>query len=87
MKNCNNFTKLNCDKESFKYFNSLSNKVLKNILTDSLNYIDYNLNNFASVFRNIFNGNDYDEYFYLCKSLSEELKNIKIIDSILRSRK
>lgn len=82
----NNFTKLINDEESFKYFNSLSNKTLENILDDTFNFIDDNINHCADTFKILFDGADYDEYFYLCKCLSEELNNIKIIINILRSR-
>lgn len=86
MNNYYKFTKLTEDGESFQYFNSLSNKFLKNILDDSFNYIDSTINNYANVFKNIFNGYDYNEFYYSCKSLSEELNNIKIILNILKDR-
>lgn len=86
MNNCYNFTKLIDDGESFKYFNSLSNNDLNFILNSSFDNIDYMINNYASIFRFIFNGDDYDEFYYSCKALSEELNNIKIIINILKTR-
>ncbi len=86
MKNYYGFTKLNKDRESFQYFNSLSNEILKNILNDSFNYIDDTINNYATVFKFIFNGKDYDEFYYSFLSLCEELNDIKIILDILNDR-
>ena len=86
MNNCYEFTKLTNDRESFEYFNSLSNKILKNILDDSFNYIDDVISNYESIFKTIFNGYDYNEFYYSCKFLSEELNNIKIILNILKDR-
>ncbi len=86
MKNYYEFTKLNDDRETFQYFNSLSNKFLKNILDDSFNYIDNTINNYANIFKIIFNGKDYDEFYYSCLSLYEELNDIKIILNILKDR-
>lgn len=86
VKNYYEFTKLIEDKESFQYFNSLSNKILKNILDVYFNYIDNTIINYASIFKDIFNGYDYDEFYYSCLSLSEELNNIKIIINILKDR-
>ena len=76
----------NEDEESFKYFNSLSNYTLKNILNKNFNYIETNLLNYAIVFKKIFESKDYDEFYYSCLSLVEELNNIKIIINILRER-
>lgn len=87
MKNYFNFTKLINDKESFEYFNSLSNNILKNILNDSFNYIDDYINEYALTFKKLLNKTDYDEYYYSCKVLSETLNEIKIILIILRGRR
>ena len=84
----NNYYEFNFneDKESFEYFNSLSNNVLKNILNKNFNYIETNLINYANVFKEIFESKDYDEFYYSCLSLVEELNDIKIIISILKER-
>ena len=74
------------DKESFEYFNSLSTNILKNILNENFDYIESFLEVFSNVFKVIFNKNDYDEFYYSCKSLIEELNDIKIILNILKER-
>ncbi len=76
----------NVNRESFEYFNSLPINVLKNILDYNFNYIEFFLNEFANVFKKVFNGNDYDEFYYTCLSLIEELKDIKIILNILKEK-
>ena len=84
----NNYFEFNYneDRESFEYFNSLSNNVLKNILDNNFNYIEFYLKEFANVLKKLFNGNDYDEFYYTCLSLVEELNDIKIILNILKVR-
>ena len=86
MNNYYEFTNLVDDGESFEYFNSLPINVLKNILDDNFNYIDFYLDYFANIFKDIFNNKDYDEFYYTCLSLIEELNNIKIILNILKER-
>lgn len=86
MKNYYEFTKLNKDRESFQYFNSLPNEILKNILDNSFNYIDDTINGYTNIFKIIFKGKDYDEFNYSCLSLCEELNDIKIILNILKDR-
>ena len=86
MNNYYEFTNLVDDGESFEYFNSLPINVLKNILDDNFNYIDFYLDYFANIFKDIFNNKDYDEFYYTCLSLIEELNNIKIILNILKDR-
>lgn len=86
MKNYYEFTKLNEDRESFQYFNFLSDEFLKNILNNSFNYIDNTINDYANIFKIIFNDKDYDEFYYSCLSLCEELNDIKIILNILKDR-
>ena len=71
MNNYYEFTNLIDDKESFEYFNSLSR---------------INLNNYANIFKILFQDNDYSEFYYSCKSLIEEINDIKIILNILKSR-
>ena len=83
MNNYYKFTKLISDKDSIKYYNSLSTSVLNDILNTSFDNIDYYLNYYAEILKTIFNGDDYDEHYYLLKSLSEELNNVKIILNIL----
>ena len=78
--------KLIDDKESFEYFNSLSDNMLKNILNDSFNDIDDYLNYYADTFKIIFNGLDYDEFYYSFKLLVGYLNDIKIILNILIER-
>ena len=84
----NNYFEFNYieDKESFEYFNSLSTYVLKNILDNNFYYIEFFLEEFAEVFKNVFNRTDYDEFYYTCLSLVEELNDIKIILNILKER-
>ena len=74
------------DEEAFEYFNSLSNNALKNILDENFNYIENNLNNYSIIFKQLLKGIDYDEFYYSCKSLIEELNDIKIILNILKDR-
>ena len=84
----NNYYEFNYkeDKESFKYFNSLPSNILNTYLNDIFIYIESYLDQFSHVFKNIFNGRDYDEFYYTCKSLIEELNDIKIILNILKNR-
>ena len=84
----NNYFEFNYieDKESFEYFNSLSSSALKNILDNNFSYIEFYLKEFANIFKKIFNKNDYDEFYYTCLSLVEELNDIKIIFNILKER-
>ena len=84
----NNYYEFNYieDKESFAYFNSLPINVLNTYLNDNFNYIELHLKEFANVFKQIFNGNDYDEFYYICKSLIDELNDIKIILNILKEK-
>ena len=86
MKNYYDFTKLTNDKDSINYYSSLSNNILNSILDNSFNNIDYHLNYYAKTLKQIFNGSDYNEHYYLLKSLSEELNDIKIILNILGTR-
>ena len=86
MNNYYEFSNLFDDGESFEYFNSLPINVLKNILDDNFNYIEFYLEEYASTFKKIFNGKDYDEFYYVCKSLITELTDIKIILNILKER-
>lgn len=80
------FTKLEKDRDTINFFNSLSNEKLINIMDLYFDSIDKEINNLGNVFKNLFKGNDYDEFYYLCKSLSEELNDIKIIINILGER-
>ena len=84
----NNYFEFNYieDRESFEYFNSLSTYALKNILDNNFSYIEFYLKEFANIFKKIFNKNDYDEFYYTCLSLVEELNDIKIILNILKER-
>ena len=84
----NNYYKFNIsdDKESFEYFNSLPTNILNTYLNNNFDYIESYLEEFSNVFKVIFNGTDYDEFYYSCNSLIEELNNIKIILNILKDR-
>ena len=84
----NNYYEFNYieDRESFEYFNSLSTYALKNILDNNFSYIEFFLEEFAEVFKNVFNGTEYDEFYYTCLSLVEELNDIKIVLNILKER-
>ncbi len=86
MNNYYKFNNLSDDKESFEYFNSLPTNILNTYLNDTFYYIETYLEEFSNVFKVIFNGSDYDEFYYSCKSLIEELNNIKIILNILKDR-
>ena len=87
MKNYYKFTKLLNDNESINFYNSLSNIMLNNHLDDLFNDIDNYLNYYAIFFKEIFNGQDYDEHYYDMKALLEKLNDIKIILNILNERK
>ena len=86
MNNYYKFNNLSDDKESFEYFNSLSTNILNTYLNNNFDYIESYLEEFSNVFKAIFNGNDYDEFYYSCKSLIEVLNDIKIILNILKDR-
>ena len=86
MFNYYDFTTLFDDEDSFSYFNFLSNDTLKCILNDIFVYIESYLKNYSNVFKYIFKGNDYDEFYYSCLSLINELNDIKIILNILKER-
>ena len=70
----------------YKFTNLLEDCDSINYLDSSFIFIETLLNYFSSVFKNLFNGNDYDEFYYTCKSLIEELNDIKIILNILKDR-
>ena len=86
MYNYYKFTNFLEDCDSINYFESLSTQILINYLDSSFIFIETLLNYFSSVFKNLFNGKDYDEFYYSCKSLIEELNDIKIILNILKDR-
>ena len=86
MNNYYEFFNYNEDRETFEYFNSLPINVLKNILDNDFNYIESCLKEFVNVFKTIFNSLDYDEFYYTCLSLIEELNDIKIILNLLKDR-
>ena len=86
MYNYYKFTDFLEDCDSINYFESLSTQILINYLDSSFIFIETLLNYFSYVFKNLFNGNDYDEFYYTCKSLIEELNDIKIILNILKDR-
>lgn len=86
MNNYFKFTNFAEDKESFECYNSLSSNILNTHLDASFIYIENYLNYFASVFKDIFKGSDYDEFYYSCKILIEELNDVKIILNIIMER-
>lgn len=87
MKNYYNFTNLIEDGVTIDIYSFLSEEKLKNILDNSFNDIETYLNEFATTFKSIFKGQDYDDYYYHAVSLIEELNDIKIILNILETRK
>lgn len=86
MNNYFKFTNFVEDKESFEYYNSLLSNILNTHLDTSFIYIENYLTYFTSVFKDIFKGSDYDEFYYACKSLIEELNDIKIILNVIMER-
>ena len=86
MNNYYEFTKYDEDGIAMDIFNGLSNDKLKSILNDYFNEIEYFLDLFADTFKNVFNGSDYDEFYYQSKSLVEQINDIKIIINILKER-
>ncbi len=86
MNNYYEFTKYDEDGIAMDIFNGLSNDKLKSILDDYFNEIEYFLDLFADTFKNVFNGSDYDEFYYQSKSLVEQINDIKIIINILKER-
>ena len=86
MNNYYEFTKYDEDGFAMDIFNGLSNDKLKSILDDYFNEIEYFLDLFADTFKNVFNGSDYDEFYYQSKSLVEQINDIKIIINILKER-
>ena len=59
---------------------------LINMMKMALLWIEYFLDLFANTFKSMFNGDDYDEFYYQSKSLIEQINDIKIILNILRDR-
>ena len=86
MNNYYEFTKYDENGIAMDIFNGLSNDKLKSILDDYFNEIEYFLDLFADTFKNVFNGSDYDEFYYQSKSLVEQINDIKIIINILKER-
>lgn len=86
MNNYYEFTKYDEDGFAMDIFNGLSNDKLKSILDDYFNEIEYFLDLFADTFKNVFNGSDYDEFYYQSKSLVEQINDIKIMINILKGR-
>ena len=84
MNNYYEFTTLINDEDSSSYFNLLPSDTLKRILNEIFVYIESYLKNYSNVFKYIFN--DYDEFYYSCLSLIDELNDIKIILNILKGR-
>ena len=74
------------DRDTIKFYKSLSTKILKDNLNKSFNYLESYLIYFSKIFKSLYKGTDYDEFYYTCKSLVEELNDIKIILNILKGR-
>lgn len=74
------------DRDTIKFYKSLSTKILKDNLNKSFNYLESYLIYFSKIFKSLYKGKDYDEFYYTCKSLVEELNDIKIILNILKGR-
>ena len=86
MYNYYEFNKYDEDGFAMDIFNGLSTEKLKSILNDNFNEIEYFLDLFGNTFKSMFNGDDYDEFYYQSKSLIEQINDIKIILNILRDR-
>ena len=86
MQNYYEFTNLIEDGVTVDIYSFLSEEKLKSILDNSFNDIETYLNEFATTFKSIFKGKDYDDYYYHAMSLIEELNDIKIILNILETR-
>ena len=74
------------DRDTIKFYKSLSTKILKDNLNKSFNYLESYLIYFSKIFKDLYKGKDYDEFNYTCQSLVEELNDIKIILNILKGR-
>lgn len=86
MKNYCNFTNYIENGLNPDIFNNMSNERIKTVLDENFNDIEIYLNEFANAFKLLFNGEDYDDYYYNAKSLIEELNDIKIIINVLIER-
>ena len=86
MKNYYEFNKLINDGESISFYNSLSRGELIKYLNLEFDDIHYYLNYYSEFFKTFFNEKDYNEHYYLIKSLLECLNNIKIILNILKGK-
>ena len=86
MKNYYEFNKLINDGESINFYSSLSREELIKYLNLEVDDIDYYLNYYSELFKTFFNGKDYDEHYYLFKSLLKCLNNIKIILNLLKGK-
>ncbi len=87
MNNYYEFSNFDEDRFAMNIFNFMTDKQLMSILDDYFNEIDNYLDLFANTFKSLFNGKDYDEYYYQAKSLVESINDIKIILNILIERK
>ena len=74
------------DRDTIKFYKSLSTKILKDNLNKSFNYLESYLIYFSKIFKSLYKEKDYDEFYYTCQSLVEELNDIKIILNILKGR-
>lgn len=80
------FNKKYLVRDSIQFYKSLPTKNLKDNLNKSFNYLEAYLIYFSKIFKNLYKEKDYDEFYYTCQSLVEELNDIKIILSILKER-
>ncbi len=70
----------------FNYYNSFPKKELEKHLDDILMWMEDDINECADTFKTIFKGLDYDEYYCICKCLTENINEIKIILNILKHK-
>ena len=70
MYNYYEFNKYDEDGFAMDIFNGLSTEKLKSILNDNFNEIEYFLDLFANTFKSMFNGDDYDEFYYQSKLIN-----------------
>ncbi len=84
MNNYYEFNNLFEDGVTMDTFCAFSYKTLKKKLNDSFSELEESLEEFANVFKDIFKGRDYDEFYYKALSLLEVINDIKIILNILK---
>lgn len=86
MKNYYEFKNFINDEESINHYICFNTKQLKIYLSIQFDDVEYYLNYYAEFLKDIFNGTDCNDHYYMLKALTEELNNIKIILNILKGR-